>query len=225
MSNLLTLPAALRVRLDGLSPWLAPLGLRLLLAYEFGEAGLEKLRGENWFGGVQSKFPFPFNHVDPELSWWLATWAELGAAALLVVGLFTRFAAYSLLMLTFVATAAVHWPSEWSSLAQLWQGYAIRNTGAGNFKLPLMFVLMLLPLVLGGAGRLSLDALIARRLPAAGPARADGAAWALVGLGLGLPIAMLFPTLGLGLMALGALAAVLAGGDFWREISRGWSIQ
>jgi hypothetical protein len=45
----------------------------------------EKLRGENWFAGVQSKFPFPFNHVDPELSWWLATWAELGAAALLAI--------------------------------------------------------------------------------------------------------------------------------------------
>lgn len=221
MSWLHTLPTALRARLDALAPWLAPLGLRLILAYEFGEAGLEKLRGENWFGGVQSKFHFPFSHVDAELSWWLATWAEIGAAALLVLGLFTRFAAYSLLMLTFVATAAVHWPSEWSSLAQLWQGYAIRNSGAGNFKLPLLFVLMLLPLVLGGGGRLSLDALIARWLPAAGPARADGTAWALAGLGLGLPIAMLFPALGLGLMALGALAAVLAGGRFWREIRQG----
>ena len=211
----------LRSRLDGLQPWLAPLGLRLILAYEFGEAGLEKLRGENWFAGVQSKFPFPFNHVDPELSWWLATWAELGAAALLVAGLFTRFAAYSLLVLTFVATAAVHWPAEWSSLAQLWEGYAIRNSGAGNFKLPLLFALMLLPLVLGGAGRLSVDALIARWLPAAGAARVDRVAWALAGLGLGLPIAMLFPTLGVGLMAMGAVLAALSGGGFWRELRQG----
>ena len=81
MKALRALPTALRTRLDGLALWLAPLGLRLILAYEFGEAGLEKLRGENWFGGVQSNFPFPLNHVDPELSWWLATWAELGAAA------------------------------------------------------------------------------------------------------------------------------------------------
>jgi len=221
MNVLHTLAAALRARLDGLDPWLAPLGLRLILAYEFGEAGLEKLRGENWFGGVQSKFPFPFNHVDPDVSWWLATWAELGAAALLVAGLFTRFAAYSLLVLSFVATAAVHWPAEWSSLAQLWQGYAIRNSGAGNFKLPLLFALMLLPLVLGGAGRLSLDALIARWLPAAGEPRADRAAWALGGLGLGLPIAMLFPTLGLGLMALGLALSVLASRGVWRELSPG----
>lgn len=221
MTPIHTLPGALRARLDGLAPWLAPLGLRLILAYEFGEAGLEKLRGENWFTGVQSRFPLPFNHVDPELSWWLATWAELGAAALLVAGLFTRFAAYSLLVLTFVATAAVHWPADWSSLAQLWQGYAIRNSGAGNFKLPMLFALMLLPLVLGGGGRLSVDALIARALPAAGAARVDRVAWALAGLGLGLPIAMLFPTLGLGLMALGAVLAVRACGGFWRELRQG----
>ena len=221
MSALHTFPGALRARLDGLAAWLGPLGLRLILAYEFGEAGLEKLRGENWFAGVQSKFPFPFSHVDPEFSWWLATWAELGAAALLVLGLFTRFAAYSLLVLTCVATAAVHWPAEWTSLAQLWEGYAIRNTGAGNFKLPLLFVLMLLPLVLGGAGRLSLDALIGRWLPAAGEPRADRAAWALCGLGLGLPIAMLFPTLGPGLMALGAVLALLAGHRFRRELRPG----
>lgn len=221
MKVLHTLPAALRARLDGLAPWLAPLGLRLILAYEFGEAGLEKLRGENWFDGVQSNFPFPFNPVDPELSWWLATWAELGAAALLVLGLCTRFAAYSLLVLTFVATAAVHWPAEWSSLVQLWQGYAIRNSGAGNFKLPLLFALMLLPLVLGGAGRLSLDALIARWLPSPGPARVDSAAWALAVLGLGLPIAMLFPTLGVGLMGLGLVLALLAGRGVWRELRQG----
>lgn len=221
MKALRTLPTALRTRLDGLALWLAPLGLRLILAYKFGEAGLEKLRGENWFGGVQSNFPFPLNHVDPELSWWLATWAELGAAALLVAGLFTRFAAYGLLVLTFVATAAVHWPADWGSLAQLWEGYAIRNTGAGNFKLPLLFALMLLPLVLGGAGRLSLDALIARWLPAAGTACADRAAWALAGLGLGLPIAMLCPTLGVGLMALGLVLAVLASSGFWRELKQG----
>ena len=209
----------LRSRLDGLQPWLAPLGLRLILAYEFGEAGLEKLRGENWFAGVQSKFPFPFNHVDPEISWWLATWAELGAAALLVAGLFTRFAAYSLLVLSFVATAAVHWPAEWSSLAQLWEGYAIRNSGAGNFKLPLLFALMLLPLVLGGAGRLSADALIASWLPTAPAARADRTAWALAGLGLGLPMAMLFPSLGLGLMATGVLLIVIGARDARRKFS------
>ena len=195
-------------RLDGLHAWLAPLGLRLILAWEFGEAGFEKLRGENWFAGIQAKFPLPLNWVPAELSWSLATWAEILGAFALVLGLFTRFVAYALLVLTFVATAAVHWPESWSTLAELWQGYQIRNVdGRGNFKLPLLFALMLLPLLLGGAGTLSLDHALARRLlPRAPAAQADATAWALAGLALGLPLSVLFPVFGLALASAGALA-------------------
>jgi putative oxidoreductase len=194
-------------RLGGLHQWLSPLGLRLILAWEYGEAGFEKLSGTNWFGGIQEKFPLPFNLVPVDLSWALSTWVEILGAVALALGLFTRFFAFSLLVLTVVATAAVHWPAEWSSLSQLWQGYQIRNEGgAGNFKLPLLFALMLLPLVLGGAGKLSLDHLLgARRLSVAEPERADGVAWALAGIAFGLPLAMLFPTLGIGLAAAGAV--------------------
>lgn len=204
---------ALTSRLEGLQAWVAPLGLRLIMAWEFGEAGFEKLRGENWFDGIQSQFPFPFSHVPADLSWSLATWAEIVGAFAIALGLFTRFFAFSLLVLTFVATAAVHWPESWSSLSQLWQGYQIRNVeGAGNFKLPLLFALMLLPLVLGGAGKLSLDHLLGQRLlPQQGPARVDLAAWALAGLAFGLPMAALFPTLGIALAAAGTLTLTLYG--------------
>ena len=64
---------ALSERLEGTGRWLAPLGLRLLLAWEFWEAGMQKLRGENWFAGIQADFPFPFNLVPPDLSWAMAT--------------------------------------------------------------------------------------------------------------------------------------------------------
>jgi putative oxidoreductase len=197
---------ATSARLEGLGAWLAPLGLRLIMAWEFGEAGLEKLRGENWFSHVQDSFPFPFSLLSPDLSWALATWVELAGAVALVLGLFTRFFAFSLLILTFVATAAVHWPDSWSTLGELWQGYAISNDGYGNYKLPLLFALMLLPLVLNGAGRLSLDHVLSKALlPAPGQPRADAAAWSLAGLGLGLPVATLFPVLGLGLAAAGGV--------------------
>jgi putative oxidoreductase len=211
-----TLPALWRrttSRLEGLGDWLAPLGLRLILAWEFGEAGFEKLRGENWFSHVQESFPFPFSIVSPELSWSIATWFEIVGAFALVLGLFTRFFAFSLLILTFVATAAVHWPDGWSSLAELWQGYAISDDGFGNFKLPLLFALMLIPLVLNGAGKLSADHLLSRQLlPAAHPARADGLAWSLAGAGFGLPLAALFPLFGLGLLLAG-----IAGVAFFRN--------
>ena len=191
-------------RLEGLGAWLAPLGLRLIMAWEFGEAGFEKLRGSNWFAHVQDNFPFPFSIVSTDVSWLMATWFEIVGAFALALGLLTRFFAFSLLILTFVATAAVHWPDSWSSLGELWQGYAISNKGAGNFKLPLLFALMLFPLVLNGAGKLSLDHLLGRwLLPLQPAARADGLAWSLAGVAFGLPLATLVPAFGLLLAAAG----------------------
>lgn len=149
--------------LDRIGTWLPQLGLRALLGWEFFESGLEKLRGENWFADVAGRFPFPFDLLPPGASWVFATWLELIGAVCLWLGLATRFWSAALVVLTIVAIAAVHWPAEWSSLSGLWQGYAITDRGYGNFKLPLIFVAMLLPLVFTGAGRLSLDELIRRR--------------------------------------------------------------
>lgn len=143
--------------------YFAPLGLRLLLAYEFWVAGVEKLRGDNWFADIQDKFPFPFSVVPTEISWQMATWFELIGAVALVIGLGTRFFSVSLVVLTLVAVAAVHWPAQWSSLAELWQGYAVTDNGQGNFKLPLIYLVMFLPLILTGPGKLSLDHWIAKR--------------------------------------------------------------
>jgi putative oxidoreductase len=84
----------------------------------------------------------------------------------LVFGLFTRFAAYSLLVLTFVATAAAHWPDMVAMWSDLSKGYAITDMGFGNFKLPLLFVVMLLPILFQGPGKISLDFLLARALKA-----------------------------------------------------------
>ncbi len=148
--------------LDGAGAWLAPLGLRLVLAWEYFESGLEKFRGDNWFADIQDRFPFPFSMVPVEISWQMATWFELVGGLALLVGLGTRFFSVSLFVLTVVAIGAAHWPAEWHTLAELAQGYALTDQGQGNFKLPLIFLVMLLPLILTGPGRLSLDAWIAR---------------------------------------------------------------
>ena len=149
-----------RLRASGDYVW--PLLLRLIMAWEFWEAGTTKFHGSNWFSDIpwadwQKGFPFPFDQIPVGLNWFLATWGELVFAVLLFTGLFTRFAAISLVVVTVVATAAVHWPAEWNSIAELWSGYVITSQGAGNFKLPLLFVIMLLPLVFNGGGKLSLD--------------------------------------------------------------------
>ncbi|WP_417696885.1 DoxX family protein [Pseudomonas sp.] len=152
----------LRVTLDQTGTWLGPLGLRLFLAWEFFESGWEKWQGDNWFAQIQAAFPFPFNHLPASWNWELSMWAELLCALALLIGLGTRLSALVLMVVTVVATAAVHWPADWSTLSELAQGYAITNKGHGNFKLPLIYLVALLPLLLQGAGKFSVDALLTR---------------------------------------------------------------
>ena len=144
--------------LESIGTWFPQLILRLILAWEFSEAGFEKLHGTNWFSNIT--FPFPFNLVPPEFSWHLSTFFEIVGAFALALGLATRFFSASLIVLTIVAIAAVHWPESWSTLAELWKGYAITDKGYGNYKLPLLLLIMSLPLFFNGAGKLSVDHLI-----------------------------------------------------------------
>lgn len=201
-------------RLRGMGEYVPRLILRLIMGWEFFEAGLEKYRGENWFSNIQSDFPFPFNQVPADFSWNLAIAFEIGGAIALWLGLGTRFFAFSLLFLTFVATAAVHWPSMWGMWTDLLKGYAISDMGHGNYKLPALFVVMLIPLVFNGPGKLSLDHAIRLWLGRREPAPLlDGYAVAL-GLGvLGVPFLMLIPSFGLGLLGIAGAAGVWA----WRR--------
>ncbi len=80
-----------------------------------------------------------------------------------MLGLFTRFWAFSLVVLTIVAIGGVHWPDDWNSLAELWQGYAVSDKGFGNYRIPLLFIAMLVPLIFTGAGKLSVDHILAKR--------------------------------------------------------------
>jgi len=143
--------------LDRLGEFLPQLGLRFLLAYEFWESGVEKFHGENWFADIHERFPFPFDLVPVDISWFLATWSELLGAVALVIGLGTRLFGVSLMVLTVVAWVSVHTGN----------GYNVCDNG---FKLPLIYLVMLAPLVLSGAGRLSLDHLLARRIGGGAPA-------------------------------------------------------
>jgi len=163
MHGLITLKNRVTGLLDPAGDWIALLPIRLLMAYEFGNAGMMKLNGKNWFANYQENFLFPFNHVPVEISWFLATWAEILGGLCLFFGLFTRFWAFSLIILSVVAISGVHWPDDWNSLAELWKGYAITNKGFGNYRVPLLFIAMLIPLVFSGAGKLSLDSLLAKR--------------------------------------------------------------
>jgi len=156
--------SALMGRVDMLGLWCSLISLRLLLSWEFFESGLEKYRGHNWFAEIQDRFPAPFSWLSVDISWQLATWFELLGAFALLLGVATRFFSVSLLVLTVVAMVSVHWPESWQTWAELVQGYGFTDHGQGNFKLPVLFIGMLLPLLFLGPGRLSVDAWLRQRL-------------------------------------------------------------
>ncbi len=135
--------------LDGIGNWLPNLVIRFLLAHEFFGAGVKKLQDVNWFVDIQDQFPFPFNVIPTEISWQLAAWTEVIGPILLILGLGTRFASMSLVILTVVAWASVH----------AGNGYNVCENG---YQLPLMYVVLFLPLLFRGAGRLSIDYAIRR---------------------------------------------------------------
>lgn len=135
----------LKPLLDGLDTagaWFGLLALRLVLAKEFWNAGQAKLNGQNGLFDIQAQLPFLFSMLPPSFSWQLAAGCELLGALALLLGLGTRLSALALSILTLVAIAAMH----------AGHGYTI-----SGWKLPLIYLAMLLPLILSGPGKLSID--------------------------------------------------------------------
>ncbi len=89
----------------------------------------------------------------------MATWTELLGSLGLVLGLGTRFWVLGLMTLDIVAWISVH----------AGHGYNVCDNG---FKLPLIYLIMLIPLLLSGPGKASLDHFINRRFKSTSPLQA-----------------------------------------------------
>ncbi len=109
------------------------LGLSMLVLHGWG-----KLMGIRNGG---SGFPDPLG-VGSTLSLSMAVFAEVVCAALLVLGLATRFAALVLIILLVVAFAMVH---------------GTKLSGPGNGELAFVYLAGFLAIFLAGPGRLSID--------------------------------------------------------------------
>lgn len=126
--------------------WLPLFGLRLALAYGFYGPAKLKLADipaiASWF----EEIGIPFPHVNA----YLATGTEVLGVILLALGLGTRLIAIPLIVTMLVAIATVHWAN----------GFEAGNNG---FEIPLYYILMLLVLLFFGAGKFSVDGLLASR--------------------------------------------------------------
>lgn len=201
-------------RLTGAGQWLAPVGLRLLLAYEFFSAGMQKFsagtEAPSWF--ADKGFPFPFSVLSANFNWVMLTWSELIAAIALLLGLFTRFFAFVLIAVTTIAIVSTHWPESWANLGQLWEGYSVSRVVEdgefrGNFRIPMLFLSMLLALLFLGGGKLSLDHALLNTTGRAGTTDlgiADRNAFAMAALVFGLITVYLIPSWGIILLLISA---------------------
>jgi len=150
MNQLVCIISYVIEKLNNIGGYASMLVLRWFVAWEFWESGVEKFNGDNWFIDVQDAFPFPFNIIPVNISWFISTWTELVGAIALIIGLATRFTAVSFIILDIVAWVSVHGGN----------GYNVCSNG---YKLPLIYLVMLLPLLFSGPGKASVDAWIKRR--------------------------------------------------------------
>ena len=118
-------------------------GMRLWIADVFWKSGLAKLN--DWEGTIAlfaDEYQVPV--LPPELAAYMGTAVELIAPVLLVIGLGTRFAALSLLIMTAVI--------EFTYL---------------HFDIHLVWALMLALILTQGAGKASIDYFIHKKITAA----------------------------------------------------------
>jgi len=131
--------------------------IRMYLAFIFWFAGYGKI---NWKSGSPNIDKFAeflgsggqdnLNFIAPYFFGWLAVFAEAGGAILLLVGLFSRWAALPLIITMLVATY-YHSPNGW-------------NADASGYEMSVTYIIMLMTVLIFGPGKyFSLDYWILRK--------------------------------------------------------------
>ena len=141
----------------------APLLLRGIVGFGFMAHGFAKLaRGADNFTHILSALGVPF----PALLSWATILLEIfGGAAFLLGALITLVSIPSLIvLLTAIVTA--HLPNGFSSIKLQSVDAMGAHFGQPGYETDLLYVACILALMLCGAGPLSVDALIARRITA-----------------------------------------------------------
>ncbi|MFZ1280359.1 MAG: DoxX family protein [Ignavibacteriaceae bacterium] len=124
------------------------LAVRLLLAYGFYNPAIMKWQNINsiaeWFG--EMGIPLP------TLNAYMAASTEMAGVVLLTLGLASRIISIPLIFVMIVAIVTVH----------LGNGFEAGNNG---YEIPIYYILLLLIVLIYGAGKLSLDNIIKKKLP------------------------------------------------------------
>jgi putative oxidoreductase len=141
------------------SRWV-PLPLRLVIGYGFLAHGWAKLsRGPAGFAKLLDQIGAPL----PEMTAWVATLLELLGGLAILVGAFVAVVSVPLIIMMLVAMFTVHLRYGFSSINTIGLTDDGPQFGPPGYEVNLLYIAGLLALILGGAGALSIDSLIARR--------------------------------------------------------------
>lgn len=138
----------------------APLFLRLAAGAGFINHGWAKLvRGPEHFATLLTQLHVPF----PQVMAWLSTLTELLGGIALIAGLFVSLTALPLIVTMLVAMCTIHIHYGFSAVKTI--GLAPQGPvfGPPGYEINVIYIACLLALLVMGAGRWSLDAVIARR--------------------------------------------------------------
>jgi len=138
----------------------AVLPLRLIVGYGFMEHGYAKLaRGPESFISILHALGMPF----PALLGWGTIFAELCGGLAILAGAFVTLASIPMAIVLAVAIVTVHLPNGFSSIKLLSVDAAGTHFGQPGYETDLLYLAGLAALVLGGAGRWSIDGWLMRR--------------------------------------------------------------
>lgn len=133
--------------------------LRVMLGVVMFPHGAQKLLG--WYGGFGFAGTLGFFTEQMHLPWLVALLVIIGesfGSLGLLIGLLTRFTAASMALIMVGAIGLVHWPN---GFFMNWSG----KQGGEGFEYHLLVIAICAALVITGAGKWSVDSVIAKKLP------------------------------------------------------------
>jgi putative oxidoreductase len=144
----------------------APVPLRLIVGYGFMEHGFAKLaRGVSAFPEILQALGVPA----PHLMGWLTILVEIFGGLAVLLGALVPLASVPMAAVLLVAIFTVHLPYGFSSIKLQAVTAAGPQFGPPGFETDLLYLACLAALVLGGAGPLAIDGLLAKRREITGP--------------------------------------------------------
>jgi putative oxidoreductase len=149
-----------KIPLEAHWPQWAPLPLRLIIGYGFMAHGWAKLsRGPAEFAKLLEQIGAPL----PEATAWVSTLIEILGGLTILAGAFVAAVSIPLIVMMLVAMFTVHLRYGFSAINTIGLTAEGPQFSPPGYEVNLLYIAGLLALILGGAGALSIDQLLARR--------------------------------------------------------------